>query len=300
MRRHYIIGLYKSRSIIALIACLSALLFSVNGILFGLVRYTQNGVAPAELFRFFTVDINCITALGAGMLVPFAVEGIRKKKFSCPRWTVKLHYIGTSCITLIMFFAVFVISWTDPIMAFGEANFYLHILCPVMVVVSFFFIESNYRYTVKDALLCLIPVLIYGVIYIIEVVVIGEARGGWPDYYYFTINAPVAVSVAAMLAIMFGVAMLIGRVSNRLSKYRLEKLEKGLWDDEVSPVEIKIELFGLGRYMGRREESGNAALPLDIIELIAYKYGLGKEELIRAYIKGLMDGIEMKTGEEQK
>jgi len=290
MRRRYIIGLYKRRSIIALIACLSALFFSMYGILFGLIRYTKNGVEPAELFRYFTVDINLITALGTGMLAPFAVEGIRKKKFSCPEWAARLHYIGTSCISLIMFFAVFVISWTDPVMAFGEANFFLHVVCPVMVVLSFFFIESNYRYTVKDALLCMIPVLVYGIIYFTEVVVIGEENGGWPDYYCFTTNAPVVVSAAAMLAITFGVAILIGRISNRLSKYRLDRLEEGLWDSEVSPVEIKIELFGLGRYIGRHEDPGNATVPLDIIGLIADKYGLGMEELIRPYIKGLMDG----------
>ena len=295
MRRRYIIGLYKRRSIIALIACLLALFFSMNGILFGLIRYTKNGVSPKELFRYFTVDINFITAIGAGMLAPFAVEGIRKKRFSCPKWAAKLHYIGTSCISLIMFFAVFVISWTDPVMAFGEANFYLHIVCPVMIVLSFFFIESNYRYTSKDALFCIIPVLIYGFVYFTEVVVKGEENGGWPDYYHFTTNAPVAVSAAAMLAITFGVALLIGRISNILSKYRAGKLEEGLWEDDVSPVEIKIELFGLGRYMGRHEDMSNATLPLDIIELLSHKYGLKKEELIRSYTKGLMDGIDMRT-----
>ena len=293
MKRRYIIGLYKIRSIIALIACLSALLFSINGILIGLILYTRNGETPSELFRYFTVDTNLITALSAGMLAPFAVEGIRKKRFSCPRWTARLYYIGTSCISLIMLFAVFVISWTDPVMAFGGANFYLHIICPIMVMLSFFFIESNYMYTVKDALICLIPFAVYSFVYFIEVVIIGEAKGGWPDYYSLTTNAPVDVSAAAMFIFDFGVALLIGRISNRLSKSRLDKLEKGLWDDEVSPAEIKIELFGLGRYMGRHEDSCNATLPLDIIELIANKYGLSKEELIRPYLKGLMDSIKL-------
>ncbi len=295
MRKHYMIGLYKTRSIIALIACLTALFCSMYGIIFGLILYAKDGVAPAELFRYFTVDINFVTALGAGMLAPFAVEGIRKKRFSCPRWAARIYYIGTSCISLVMFFVLFVISWTDPAMAFGGANFFLHVICPIMIVLSFFFIESNYRYTLKDALLCMIPVLIYGVVYFVEVALIGEENGGWPDYYSFTVYAPVAVSAVAMLTIMFGMAYLIGRIANRISKYRLDRLEKGLWDQDVSPVEIKIELFGLGRYLGRHEDTCNATLPLDIIELIANKYGLDKEELLRAYLKGLMDGFRMKT-----
>ena len=73
-----------------------AIVFSLTGIVFGLLIYTRNGVPPIELFRYFTIDMNLFGAVGAGMIVPYAVEGIRKKRFSCPRWTAKLYYVGTS------------------------------------------------------------------------------------------------------------------------------------------------------------------------------------------------------------
>lgn len=160
--RRYIIGLYRIRSSIALLASTIAIVFSLTGIVFGLLIYTRNGVPPIELFRYFTIDMNLFGAVGAGMIVPYAVEGIRKKRFSCPRWTAKLYYVGTSCIVLIMFFTVGLISWNDPELAFGGNNFFLHVICPLMVLLSFMLIESEYHYSLVDNLLCLIPVVVYG------------------------------------------------------------------------------------------------------------------------------------------
>lgn len=297
--RRYIIGLYSTRSIIAFIACIIAMFFSLGGIVFGMILYTRNGVPPIELFRYFTIDMNTLGAFASGMMAPYALEGVLKKRFSCPGWAAKFYYIGTSSVVLIMFFAVCVISWSDPVMAFGGANLYLHTLCPAMILLSFLLIESDYRYTIRDNLLCLIPVIVYGTVYVREVIFIGPENGGWEDMYCFTIYAPAAFSAVAMLAISFGIAFLIGHVSNRLSAYRRRRLEEGLWDQDVDPTEIKIELFGLGRYMGRHEEPGRASIPMDIIGLIAGRYGLREEELIRVYAKGLTDSIRDRLKEKQ-
>ena len=295
--RRYIIGLYRIRSSIALLASTIAIVFSLTGIVFGLLIYTRNGVPPIELFRYFTIDMNLFGAVGAGMIVPYAVEGIRKKRFSCPRWTAKLYYVGTSCIVLIMFFTVGLISWNDPELAFGGNNFFLHVICPLMVLLSFMLIESEYHYSLVDNLLCLIPVVVYGGKYIWEVVIVGAENGGWEDMYYFTVFMPAWLSALLMAAVSFGIAALIGHISNTLSAYRRRRLEQGLWDSDVDPVEIKIEIFGLGRYMGKHEESCNVTIPLDIIELIARRYDMKEEELIRIYTKGVLDSIKEVNGD---
>lgn len=290
--RRYIIGLYRIRSSIALLASTIAIVFSLGGIVFGLLIYMRDGVPPIELFRYFTIDMNLLGAIGAGMIVPYTVEGVRKKRFSCPKWTALLYYVGTSSIVLIMFFTLGLISWNDPAMAFGGNNFFLHVVCPLMILLSFMLIESDYHYTLKDNLLCLIPVVIYGGKYIWEVVVVGAENGGWEDMYYFTAFLPVWISALLMAAVSFGIAVLIGYISNSLSAYRRKRLEQGLWNKGVDPVEIKIEIFGLGRYMGKHEESCNATLPLDIIELIAKRYDMKEEELIRIYTKGVLDSMK--------
>ncbi len=290
--RHYVISLYRTGSIMAFFACLDAVFFSLYGIVYGLIVYTRNGVRPVELFRFFTVDANSFMAFSAGMLMPFAVEGIRKKRFTCPRWVNILYYAGASYAALVSFVSTCVISWFDPEMAFGGGNFFLHVVGPAMIFISFFLIESDIRHRIQDSLVCQIPVLIYMAVYYVNVVVIGPENGGWEDMYSATSFMPAPVAALLLFMISFGISFAIGQISNWLSARRRKKLEEGLWDKDVDPVEIKVELFGLGRYMGRYDRSGIAVIPLDIIDLISKKYGIRREELIKPYTKGVLDSMD--------
>ncbi len=55
----------------------------------------------------------------------------------------------------------------------------MHVICPIMILISFFAIESYYQINIKISLLAIIPVLIYAVVYIYEVIIIGVQNGGW-------------------------------------------------------------------------------------------------------------------------
>lgn len=289
--RHYIIHLQKNRSLAALIASFVSLVLAVYAITSGLILYARLGVAPIDLFQYFTINANVITAFGSAMIIPYAIDGFRKKRFYCPKWAVIFYYIGTVYTTLIMIFAVCVISFVNPEMAFGGNNFYLHIICPIMILVSFLLIESYYSISVKDALRCVIPVFVYALIYIYKVIIVGADNGGWEDIYYFTVNAPAAVSFVIMMTLTFLVALFVRSLYNKLSKHRINKFCCNLWDENVNEVEIKIEIFGLGRYMGKRENKSYATLPLDIISIISDKYHIKKEDLIAVYTKGLIDSV---------
>ena len=76
-------------------------------------------------------------ALATTMIIPFAIEGIQKKRLTYPKWAQRIHYAGVINTTLTMVFVLFVISWYDPLLAFGEENFFLHIVCPLLVLISF-------------------------------------------------------------------------------------------------------------------------------------------------------------------
>ena len=36
------------------------------------------------------------------MIIPYALDGIRREHFSCPQWVARLHYSGMVCTTLTM------------------------------------------------------------------------------------------------------------------------------------------------------------------------------------------------------
>ena len=289
--RHYIINLQKNRSLIALISCCVSLFLTIFCINHGLVQYARKGVKPLDLFQYFTFTANAITAFGTAMIIPYAIDGFRKKRFYCPKWAVLFYFTGTVCTTLIMVFATCVISLVDFEMAFRGTNFYLHLVCPILILVSFFLIESYYNISKKEVIKSLIPVFIYAMIYIYKVIILGVDKGGWKDIYYFTTYAHPLFSFILMMTMTYLVALLVRFVYNKLSNYRIKKMSDNLWNDDVSDVEIKIELFGLGRYMGKKENKNYATLPLDIISIISDKYHIKKEELIQAFTKGMMDSI---------
>lgn len=287
----YMISLHDWRSRVALIACIVTLFASLAMIGRGIVEYTTDGTDARVLFHYFTVNSNFLTAIASGTIIAYAVDGIRKKRFTYPKWTALLHYSGTVCTTLTMVFAIGLISWYDPGMAFGGTNLFLHLICPLLVLIAFFLVESDNNYTVRDTLIVLIPFAIYCCFYLVEVVIIGQDRGGWPDFYHFMEFVPIYVSLPAMCLLAFGIATGIRLLSNRLNAVRRQKLTD-LWPEEASPVEIKIEVFGLGRFTGRNGDKNNISLPLDILEMLSERYGIKLDELIRAYIRGVTDGLE--------
>ena len=290
--KEYMINLYKWRSITALIACTVTLVFTIVSIAEALVESSVTDEV-GDLFKYFTVNSNILTALASGSIVPYAIEGIRKKRFSYPKWAALMHYSGTICTTLTMVFAVSIISWFDPFMAFGSHNFFLHIICPIAILISFMLVESDYRLNIDEAVVCLAPFAIYALIYTIEVFLIGKENGGWEDLYCFVTYTPISFSIPAMFMIALGVSLSIRKMYNELADIRKRKLRQR-WPENADPVEIKIEAYGLGRYMGMHEEPNNASLPLDILEDMAQNYSLKPEEIIRAYNKGVIDGTKEK------
>ena len=132
---------------------------------YSITWHTKAG-SEFEAFHYYTTDSNCYNALVACMIIPFAVEGIRKRRFSYPRWLAVLHFSSTFCITIIMIFACCIISWYDFELAFGSlCDIFLHLICPSMLLISFFLSECGYQYTKKEALISTIPFLAYGALY---------------------------------------------------------------------------------------------------------------------------------------
>ena len=292
--KEYMISLRKWRSRMALLACVITLFATMDVIGKGLVDFSKNGTDIAELFHYFTINSNILTALAAGIIIPFAIEGIRKKRFTYPKWAAIFHYSGTICTTLTMIFAICVISWFDPNMAFGGTNLFLHLICPILVLISFFMVESDHHYTFRDSLIGLIPFFIYCSVYLYQVIFVGENNGGWSDFYHVTDYVPLYISFLGIMLMGFGIALAIRLFSNRLNECRRKKLT-AFWKPDADPVEIKIEVFGLGRYTGKYGDKDNICLPLDILELMAKRYSIKTDELLRVFIKGMMEGMKEKS-----
>ena len=241
------------------------------------------------MFRWFTIDSNILTTLAAALIIPFAIEGISKKRLTYPKWLQRIHYSGTVCLALTFIFSAAFISWYDPVIAFGGANFFLHIICPLMIVVSFFMVESNHRLDRKDNLISVIPTAAYAALYCFQVVITKR----WDDFYHLNTYIPFALSALLMIVLVYVIGWLIRILQNRLHAFRERKL-KLIWEEALDPISVRIEIYSLGVHAGMYEEKDDISVPFDILEDVADQFDIKLEVLSKAYIKGAIDGIKRK------
>ena len=290
--REQLTVLLRRRSVIALCCGILTLILAFYGIIEG-VNQTWRKLHENAFFSFiyFTMISNTLATLSVSFILPFAVEGVRKKRFILPRWVAVFHYIATVSVVIVMVIVLSVMSWASPEDAFGGPNLFTHIFCPLLILVSFFQIEGGHVFTVKDCLLAVIPGGVYMVVYFIEVVLVGEANGGWPDIYQITEHLPSALAIPAFLLIAFGVSMLIALLSNYLTKKRTKKMYS-FWREDMDPIEVRIEAFGIGRMAAESGEESSIQIPYDILTYLAQKYDLKTDDLMKPYFKGLLTEIE--------
>ena len=193
MNKTYLINLHKKHSIIALVATLISL-FCYGYSLYGdFVAFAIDGIS-LHVFRYFTILTGMYGFLTTIMVIPFAVNGLLKKRFTYPRWMSLLHFSSIISTTLVFVFTLFFISWFDPTLAFGSYNFFLHIICPLLIMTSFYMTESPYNYNNIESAICMAPFAIYSVVYLINVVF----RKTWDDIYNFNTFLPFYISMPLM------------------------------------------------------------------------------------------------------
>ena len=289
MYKDYLIDFNRKRSIMALVAALAGSVFYVISICGGIVMFAQEKIT-FKLFRYFTIVSGCYGLIVTIMLIPFAINGLINKRFTYNRWMCLLHYSTAICTSVVFIFALCFISFYDPILAFGGYNFNLHFICPVMILIAFFHVESRNFLTIKDSLLCITPIILYSLIYFYNVVVIHN----WDDMYNFNTYMPFYFSMPLVYLFVFLIADGLRRLNNFKNRFLLKHLTR-TWNENIDEVSIKIDVYGLGRYIGLHGESNSINMNYDVLSALALRYGLKLEELVRAYGKGVIDGAEEKA-----
>jgi len=80
-------------------------------------------------------------------MIPYAYEGIRKKRFVLPKIIVRIQYSCTICVCITMLISLVVILPFQGIKAVTGANFWLHIITPISAGVLFQCVESNVKFS---------------------------------------------------------------------------------------------------------------------------------------------------------
>ena len=167
-------------------------------------------------FCMFTVNSNILCAAAMAMVIPYTLDGLRTNNYHMPRWIVNLVYMGVTAVALTFLISLFILSPVKGfLLIFTGSRFFLHGVCPILAIVAFCFFMSEKRLRLRDSLLALIPVLIYAAVYVVMVVVVGEEKGGWNDFYGFLTRLPMWIPMTAIMPLTFLIATGIRVLHNR-------------------------------------------------------------------------------------
>ena len=166
------------------------------------IRRTEEGKLP-ETFRYFPVLSNLFCAFTALILLICEFCGV------LPAWAATLKYMGTVAVTL-TFLVVLLFLWPS----FGSIQglwdgpeLFLHFVTPLLAVLSFLFYEKQ-GLSAWIIPLGLLPVLLYGWLYLDRVVVTKT----WRDMYGFNKNGKWPLSILLMLLMTFAVSVILWAV----------------------------------------------------------------------------------------
>lgn len=176
------------------------------------------------MFRYFTVDSNVFCALSSLCLLPCEYAAALNGKTRLPKWAQIFKLMGTVTVTLTMLVVIaFLLPMTGDFSGmYGGVNFYLHLAGPIMAVYSFCFLENDNMLDKAKGVIPVAPILIYGIVYFVMVIVIGPERGGWPDFYMFNMGGRWYIAVGAIAA----VSLLISMGEFALNQRRFKNVRK--------------------------------------------------------------------------
>lgn len=129
-----------------------------------------------------------------------------------------LKFTSTVCVGLTF---LVVVLFLGPLFGLAAmyigANLWFHLMIPLLSMAELVFLEHNEHISIRDTLWALLPVLLYGSVYLLNVLLNGV--GDWPDrndfYGFATWGVPIGILIfTVILGIQWGIALLL-RLSNR-------------------------------------------------------------------------------------
>jgi hypothetical protein len=245
-------------------------------------------------FCMFTVNSNILAAITSSMVIPYAIDGIRKKEYILPNWVVIFMLTGTTAVALTFLVSLFILSPVKGfVLIFTGSRFFLHGVCPILTILAFSLFITSHKITIKQSLFSLIPVAVYAILYFIMVVVITEENGGWDDFYGFATRIPVWIPAIAILPLTFGIATAL-RVWHNDSFVKRRKNEAEIFLGHFEGETAEMILLEMGKERAKIQPFGDIVVPMLIVKKILYftESELTAEEGCKLYLEGYFQAIQ--------
>ncbi len=177
-----------------------------------------------NMLKFFTVDSNIFMFVVAIIFLVYDVLLLKKKIKKIPKKIYILKLMSTSGVSLTLTVVILYLQW---IVKGGlwtllmNSNLFLHLIIPVLSIITFVFFEKSKELKFKDTFYGLVPMGLYGLFYITNVLVHTHHWEVSPkyDFYYFVYNGvwKLFIVLPIILALNYLISYLLYRF-NRVKK----------------------------------------------------------------------------------
>ena len=136
-------------------------------------------------FRYFTIQSNLLAALVALVYIIFKCIPAGKSCEKLPAWLYLLKLASTTAVAFTMFITVFYLAPTSSkgyFSLFMNSNLFMHLLTPLLCIISFIFFEPAEKTPFKTSFIGAVPAALYAAFYTPNVLL--HLDNGKPDPVY--------------------------------------------------------------------------------------------------------------------
>lgn len=160
----------------------------------------------------YTRNSNFLLMVCSIIYLCLAIEHKDEPDYKMPHFVCLIRFITTSMVTLTFFIVMFlflpIASFRYPeevVPLFTEANFFQHVLCPLLAMLSFVLFEDDPVPVRRDRLISVIPTDVYALI-VCGLNIVRIVKGPYPFFYVY--EQPVLVTVLWFFAFTIAAYML--------------------------------------------------------------------------------------------
>ncbi len=242
-------------------------------------------------FCMFTVNSNILAAVSMFLCLPYTIDGLRTNNYHLPKWVVMLVFTGVTAVSLTFLVSLIILSPVKGfVLIFSGSRLFLHGICPVMAVVAFRYFISDYRIGLGESLISVIPVMIYAIIYTVMVLVIGQEKGGWEDFYGFFTRLPPWVPMVLILPLTFVISIWVRTLHNRAYDLRQQR-EAAYYSGVFAGTDARETVEVMARSNAGSLHISNVVVPLRLIRIILENSdsNVTVEELCDIYLRSYLE-----------
>lgn len=181
-----------------------ATIFMMSGVFFmgEEKQLTETGIG---LFKFFTVQSNVLMGVIAFVFMMYEILLLKNKIKLIPTWLYIAKHIFTVSVALTFLTAALFLApgaENGYFSLFKNSNLFYHFLIPVISIVTFVFFEKNDRIKFKYVFAGLVPMLLYGIFYTVNVFMHTDNEKIIPKYDWYGFVAGGVSSILILFPIM--------------------------------------------------------------------------------------------------